>query len=258
MNAIFICVIILDKMCFHMLNLCWFKYKKIFKCFRCFWKVLCFYKNWKISKTMLPYFSDLVAGHPSLMLHQRARGLILTTCSRVKGPVARERSSREGYTEIFTAQLATPLQVDLPVAKNTLKIFPQLWLWVFWRLALATCFSREKCLFCISKTVFKTFSVFPSTFCDCSLSSPFLSQLKLTQTLSVTLYKLHFCTFAPPNLQEKCMGSHFLTSYLVFWTSFSWIFVLFFFFLLWVCFDFWDCPCLVCWGIVLTRTCFSW
>ena len=30
-----------------------------------------------------------------------------------------ERSSREGYTEIFTAQLATPLRVDLLVAKNT-------------------------------------------------------------------------------------------------------------------------------------------
>ena len=32
---------------------------------------------------------------------------------------ASERSSREGYTEIFTAQIATPSQVDLPVAKNT-------------------------------------------------------------------------------------------------------------------------------------------
>ena len=32
---------------------------------------------------------------------------------------ASERSSREGYTEIFVAQLATPWRVDLPVAKNT-------------------------------------------------------------------------------------------------------------------------------------------
>ena len=30
-----------------------------------------------------------------------------------------EGSSREGYTEIFAAQLATPSRVDLPVAKNT-------------------------------------------------------------------------------------------------------------------------------------------
>ena len=32
---------------------------------------------------------------------------------------ASERSSREGYTEIFMAQLATPSRVDLAVAKNT-------------------------------------------------------------------------------------------------------------------------------------------
>ena len=30
-----------------------------------------------------------------------------------------DRSSREGYTKIFVAQLATPSQVDLPIAKNT-------------------------------------------------------------------------------------------------------------------------------------------
>ena len=29
------------------------------------------------------------------------------------------RSSREGYTEIFAAYLATPSRVELPVAKNT-------------------------------------------------------------------------------------------------------------------------------------------
>ena len=54
---------------------------------------------------------------------------------------------------------------------------------------LATHFSREKRVFCISKIVFKTFSIFPSNFCDYSLSSIFLSQLKLTQTF----LKLHFC-----------------------------------------------------------------
>ena len=76
MNAIFICVIVLVKMCFLMLNLCWFKHKKIFECFRCFWKVLYFYKNWKISKTVLPCFDDLGMGHPSRMLQPRARVLI--------------------------------------------------------------------------------------------------------------------------------------------------------------------------------------
>ena len=32
---------------------------------------------------------------------------------------ASERSNREGYIEIFAAQLATPSQVDLPIIKNT-------------------------------------------------------------------------------------------------------------------------------------------
>ena len=96
MNAIFIYVIVLVKMCFHMLYLCWFKYKKIFEYFRCFWKVFCFYKNWKISKTVLPCFGDSVAGHPSCEIQPRARVLILATCSRVKGLVTRviQRFSR--------------------------------------------------------------------------------------------------------------------------------------------------------------------
>ena len=77
------------KYVFHMLNLCWFKHKKIFECFRCFWKVLCFYKNWKFSKTVLPSFGDSVMGHPSRMLQTRACVLIFATCSWVKGPVVR-------------------------------------------------------------------------------------------------------------------------------------------------------------------------
>ena len=54
MNVIFICVIVLDKMCLHMLSLCWFKHKNIFECFSCFWKVFCFYKNWKFKKQCCP------------------------------------------------------------------------------------------------------------------------------------------------------------------------------------------------------------
>ena len=70
---------------------------------------------------------------------------------------------------------------------------------MFWRLALATCFSCEKRVFCVSKTIFKIFSVFPSTFGDCSLTCPFLSQLKLTQML----LKLHFCIISSPIFKKK-------------------------------------------------------
>ena len=151
MNAIFICVIVLVKMCFHMLNIFLFKHKKIFECFRCFWNVLCFYKNWKISKTVLPYFGDSVVGHPSRMLQTRAHVLILATCSRVKGPVTKgtqrfldsahdflvgRPSSHEKHLEIFFTILTLSL---LAACLSNL---------------LATCFSREKRVFCISKTVF--------------------------------------------------------------------------------------------------------
>ena len=125
-----------------------------------------------------------------------------------------ERSSRGGYID-FCGSARDSLVGRPSSHEKHLEIFSQFWLWVFWWLALATCFNREKRVFCVSKTVFKNFLIFPSTFCDCSLSSLFLSQLKLTQTLCVTLYKLHFCIFSPPNLQEKGMGSHFLTSYRV-------------------------------------------
>ena len=67
-----------------------------FECFRCFWKVFCFYKNWKFSKTVLPCFGDSVASHPSRKIQPWARLLILATCSRVKSLVARgtQRFSR--------------------------------------------------------------------------------------------------------------------------------------------------------------------
>ena len=61
-----------------------------------FGKYFVFTKTEKFQKTVLPYFGDSVAGHPSHMLQPWARGLILATCLRVKGPVARgtQRFSR--------------------------------------------------------------------------------------------------------------------------------------------------------------------
>ena len=86
---------------------------------------------------------------------------------------------------------------------------------------LATHFSREKCVFCISKTVFKTFSVFPLNFCDYSLSSPFLSQLKLTQTL----LKLHFGIFSSRIFKKRYGFSlfHFIFHVLSLLFLFLWV-----------------------------------
>ena len=143
--------------------------QKDFWVFRCFWKVLCFYKNWKISKTVLPYFGDSVASHPSRMLQPQARMLILATCSRVKGPVARgtqrflrlssrlplasRPSSREKHLENFFTILTLIVLVACP--GDLLVTHP----------------SHKKRMFRVSKTIFKTIFSFPSIFCDYSLSS---------------------------------------------------------------------------------------
>ena len=87
---------------------------------------------------------------------------------------ASERSSSEGYTKIFAAQLATPSRVRLPVAKNTWQIFSKLLAWSvlvdetgdF----LMTYLNREKHMFGKSWSVLKRCSVFPRTFYDYSLS----------------------------------------------------------------------------------------
>ena len=132
MNAIFICVIVLDKMCFHMLNLCWFKHKKIFECFRCFWKVFCFYKTWKISKNSAALFWRLNRGssksHATIASSRVSFGHLFVS----------ERSSRKGYTEIFATQLATPSRVRLLVTKNTWQIFSNLLAWSVLAGVLAT------------------------------------------------------------------------------------------------------------------------
>ena len=58
-----------------------------------------------------------------------------------------------------------------------------------WRLISV---AKNAC-FAFRRKFLKLFQYFPSNFCDCSLSSPFLSQLNLTQTLCVTHLNLHFC-----------------------------------------------------------------
>ena len=149
----------------------------------------------------------------------RARGSVLATCSWVRGPVVRgtqrflwlssqlphewnslasETSSREKHLANFSNLLAW----------SVLAGDPGNW--------LATCISREKHVFCVSKTIFKTFSVFPSNFCDCSLSSPFLS-LKH----SVSHFKNHsFLHHFFSNPQEKGMGFLYHTSFFMFWVCF--------------------------------------
>ena len=91
-----------------------------------------------------------------------------TTSSRVNfGDLfTSERSSREGYSEIFAAQLTTPSRVDLPVRKTLRKFFTILSLSVLAARPddlLATHFSRENRVFGKTGLVFKPFN-FSSNF----------------------------------------------------------------------------------------------
>ena len=145
-----------------MLNLCWFKHKKIFECFRCFWKVFCFYKNWKNSKTVLPCFGDSVVGHLSRMLQPRAHGLFLATCSQVEGLVAR------GTQRFSQLSSRLPREWDFQLRKTLTKFFQISWLEVFWRVTLATDWQlvsvAKNTFFAFQRQFLKLFQFFPRIF----------------------------------------------------------------------------------------------
>ena len=111
---------------------------------------------------------------------------------------------------------------------------------MFWRLTLATCWrltlvAKNACL-AKSGSVFKNLFSFPSKFSWLFT----LSQLKLTQTHHVTLYKLHFCIFFTSKSSRKRYGfsfPHLISRVLNF--IFVNICVDVLFFSLWVCFGFW-------------------
>ena len=122
------------------------KHKNIFEYFNCFWKVFCFCKNVKkkLSKTVLPCSGDLVTGQTNRMslitsLHRSFS--LLTSKSMLQSRKRLRKFSKfwvfkssrdsvwrlvrewklqsQGYTEFFTAPLATSSWVHLPITKNT-------------------------------------------------------------------------------------------------------------------------------------------
>ena len=131
---------------------------------------------------------------------------------------ASERSSREGYTEIFAAQLATPSRVDLPIAKNTLKIFHNFDFKSFgslpWRLVSVV---KNAC-FCVSKTVsLNFFFSFSLDFLWLFTIFPISFSAETDPNTPQTPFLHHFFS----NLHEKVMGFLCLTSFSIFWVCFS-------------------------------------
>ena len=138
------------------------KYKNIFECFSCFWKVFCFCKNvknsvtlfWRLSCGLVQSHALVVSPHRDLswltsgsmsqsrkILRIFFKNLVfMFLTAQYSDLFAGGRFSREGYIEIFTAHIATLSRVDFPVVKNTQKIFQ---IFVFdcfcdwlWRLAV--------------------------------------------------------------------------------------------------------------------------
>ena len=158
----------------------------------------------------------------------QSRGVHRDFCGSARDSLVGRPSSHEKHLNIFFTILSLSALATCPSD------------------LLATHPSREKRVFCISKTVFKTFSIFPSNFCDCSLSSSFLSQLNLTQTLRVTHLNLHFCIIPSPIFKKKGVGFLYLTRFLH---------VLRIIFFLLGCHcelrnTVWTCFCLDCWVFV--------
>ena len=108
---------------------------------------------------------------------------------------ASERSSHEGYTEIFTAQFATLSRVELPITNNTQKFFSKFsfqcsggW---SWRLSLNLSQSR-KSQFLHKMGQFLNLFSFPSNISNCSSSS--FSEI-LSNSPCLTQTNLHFASF---------------------------------------------------------------
>ena len=148
-------------MCFHMLNLCWFKHKKIFECFRCFWKVFCSSKTENFRKrcctvlvtqsqvSKIACHSRKLAGHFWRLVCEwkvQSQGVHRDFCGSARDALASETSSRKKHLEIFSKILAWSVLAG---------VFGDY---------LATYLSREKRVFCTVRAVFKIFFSFPSNF----------------------------------------------------------------------------------------------
>ena len=148
-------------MCFHMLNLCWFKYKKIFEFFRCFWKVFCSSKTKNFKKHFCPVLAtqsrlSQVACHSCELAGQFWR-------------LVREwKVQSQGVHRDFRGSSRDSLASETSSRKKHLENFSKLLSWSVLASGsgdyLAIYLSHEKCMLCIVRAVFKIFFSFPSNF----------------------------------------------------------------------------------------------
>ena len=165
--------------------------------FQVFQESILFLKSENFKNSFLPCFGDSVVGKSSHRPQLRICGSILATCSRVEGLVAR------------VAQRFSQLSLRLPhgqtfQSRKTLrKVFQNFVFECFggltWRLVGDSLQLRKTRVWQKQGLFFKSFLVFPRTYCDCSLS--FFSET--SQTHRVTHFQLDCCFISSQNHQEK-------------------------------------------------------
>ena len=143
-------------------------------------------------KNSVALFWRLSLGHSSHIPQLRARGSVLTTCWWVEGPVTR------GTKRFSRLSSRLPREWDFQLRKTLSKFFQNFWLEVFWRDWWFVSVVKIACL-AFQRQFLKPFQLSLELF----MSIHFLSQLKLTQTLRVTLYKLYCCFISSQIFKKK-------------------------------------------------------
>ena len=155
-----------------------------------------------------------------------------------------ERSSRKGYTD-FCGSACNSFAGRPSICEKHLENFSQFFLWVFWRLDLATCWQPTLVAknTCLAKTgsVFKSYQFFPRIFYDYSLS---LSTKSHPNTSCHSLQTPLLNLYTSKSSKRKGMGSYSLTLYLLFCFIFLSICVGVLIFVMGVFQWFWVCSCL--------------
>ena len=111
----------------HILNYMFIKHKKIFECFKCFWKVFLFWKISKISKTVQPYFGNCASwvkqvASPQLRVYTKAPGDSLEG----QGPSHEkylENFQKSGFFGFLRLSLASDSWVEAPIARFTQNVW---------------------------------------------------------------------------------------------------------------------------------------
>ena len=182
--------------------------KKIFECFRCFWKLFCSSKTENFKNHFCPVLATQSRVSP-VACHSRE------FACQFWWLVREWKVQSRGLHRDFRSSAHDSLASRPSSCEKHLENFSKFCLWMFWRLDLESCWRLTLVAknTCLAKTgaIFKSFSVFPRSFCDCSLSLSTVSFPNAQCNPFQTPLLLHFFSKS----SRKGMGLLFLTSYVM-------------------------------------------